>query len=82
MDRVDVGVGFLVFLAQIGLGRVVAETTRIGAEHVDRRLALGNPFGELPAGAARGGDAEAVAFVQPEIAQPQAGPTIGPPSGV
>ena len=33
------------------------------------RLALDDPFGELPAGAAGGGDAEGVALVQPEIRQ-------------
>ena len=49
--------------------RVGAEAARIDAEHVDRRLALDDPLGELPAGAAGGGDAEAVALVEPEIPQ-------------
>ena len=82
MHGEDLGVGLLVLLVQIAGPRVGAEPARIDAEHVDRRLALDDPLGELPAGAARGGDAEGMAFVEPEIPRPGAGPTIGEPSGV
>ncbi len=70
VDDEDVGVGLLVLGLEIGLGRVVAEAARLDAQHVDRGLAFDDPFGQLPAGAAGRGDAEAVALVQPEIAQP------------
>src|SRR3546814_4072695 len=42
-------------VALVGIG---AEAARIGVPHVDAGLALGGPLGELPAGAAGGGDAE------------------------
>ena len=66
----DVGVGLLVLRLEVALGGVVAKAARLHAEHVDGRLALHNPFGQLPAGAAGGGDAEAVALVEPEVGQP------------
>ena len=46
-----------------------AEAPRIDADHVDGRLAVDDPLGELPAGAAGRRDAEAVAFGEPEILQ-------------
>ncbi len=68
----DFCVGLLVLLDQIpGLG-IGAEAARIDAEHVDGRLALDDPFGELPARAAGGGDAEGMALVEPEILSPPA----------
>ena len=63
------GVGLLVLGLEVGLGRVVAEAAGVDPQHVDRGLALGDPLGELPAGAAGRGDAEAVALVQPEVAK-------------
>src|SRR5262249_46454739 len=41
---------------------------RIGRQHVDAGLAFDDPLGELPPGTARGRYAEAVAFVDPDIA--------------
>ena len=73
VDGEDVGVRLLVLLAQIRLGRVVAEAPRVDAQHVDRRLAFCDPLGQLPAGAAGRGDAEAVALVQPEVPQSPGG---------
>ena len=69
VDGEDLGVGLLVLLDEIARLRVGAEAARIDAEHVDRRLALDDPFGELPAGAAGRGDAERMALVQPEVPQ-------------
>ena len=63
----DIGVGFLVLGLEVATGGVGAETAGVHAHHVDRRLALDDPFRELPAGAARGGDAEGMALVQPEV---------------
>ena len=67
VDDEDVLVGFLVLRLEIGFGCVAAIAPRIDAKHIDGRLALDDPFGKLPAGAAGGGDAEAVAFAQPEV---------------
>ena len=69
MDSEDAAVGFLILLYDVALARVRAKTPRIHRQHVDARLALDNPFGELPAGAAGRGDAEAVSFVQPHVGQ-------------
>ena len=82
VGREDVGVGLLVLDLEIALRRVGAEAARVDAQHVDRGLALDDPFGELPAGAAGRGDAEAEwpSFSQ-KFLRPQAGPTIGLPSG-
>ena len=63
-----VAVGFFVLGHHVALAGVGAETTRVDGEHVDARLALGDPFRQLPARTASGGDAEAVAFVQPQAA--------------
>ena len=65
----DVGVGLFVLRLEIALRRIGAEAARIDAHHVDRRLALHDPLGKLPAGAARRGHAEGMPFVQPEILQ-------------
>ena len=62
-------IGLLVLRLEIAARGVGAEAARIDAEHVDGRLALDDPFGELPAGAAGRGDAEGVALVQPEVRQ-------------
>ena len=69
MDDEDVGVGFLVLLYQVVPGGVFPETARLDPEHVDGRLALDDPLGQLPAGAACGRDAEAVPLGQPEIVE-------------
>ncbi len=68
VNREDVAIGLLVLLHHVALAGVRPEAPRIDGEHVDARLALDDPFRELPARAAGGGDAEAVPFVQPEIA--------------
>ena len=67
VDDEDVGVGFFVLGLKIPLGRVRPEAPGIDAEHVDGGLALDDPLGELPAGAARRRDAEAVTLVEPEV---------------
>src|SRR5688572_21351612 len=63
----DVGIGFLILDLKIAAGGVGTETAWIDAQHVDRRFALDDPFGELPAGAAGRGHAKGMALVQPEI---------------
>ena len=68
VDGEHVGVGLLVLRPEVRAGRVVTKAAWLDTEHVDGRFAFDDPFGELPAGAAGGGDAEAVAFVQPEVA--------------
>ena len=67
MNGEDLGVGLLVLLDEIAGLRIRSEAARIDAEHVDRRLALDDPFGKLPAGAAGRGDAERMALVEPEV---------------
>ena len=67
MDDEDVLVRFLGFPDQVVLRGVFAEAARLDAQHVDGRLALDDPLGQLPPGAARRRDAEAVPFGQPEI---------------
>ena len=64
-----ISVGLLVFFAQISARGVGPEAARIHAHHVHGRLAVHDPLGELPAGAAGRGDAETVPLVQPEIFQ-------------
>ena len=73
MDGEHLGVGLLVLLHEIAGLRVSAEAARIDAQHVDRRLAFDDPFGELPAGAAGGGDAEGMALVEPEVLEARRG---------
>ena len=67
VDGEDLGIGLLVLLLQIAAARIGPEAAGIDAHHVDGGLALHDPVGQLPARAARGGDAEAVALVQPEV---------------
>ena len=67
MDREDVAVRFFVLRDKVTLARVTAEATRIDRQHVDAGLAFDDPFGQLPAGTTRGRDAEAVAFVDPDV---------------
>ena len=72
LHRIVVDEDVLVGLLVLDLREILrddAEAPGIDADHVDRRFAVDDPFGELPAGAARGGDAEAVAFREPEILQ-------------
>ena len=69
MDREDVAIGLLVLAHGVALAGVRAEPAGVDAQHVDAGLALDDPLRELPAGAAGGGDAEAVALVQPDVAQ-------------
>ena len=58
MDGEDFGVGLFVLLDEVAFIGIRPEAARVDAEHVDRRLAVDDPFGELPAGAAGRGDAE------------------------
>ena len=67
VDGEDLGVGLLVLFLQIAAARIGAEAAGIDAHHVQRRLAVDDPVCELPACAASGGDAEAMALVQPEV---------------
>src|SRR5690606_6604146 len=67
MDREDVGVGLLVLGAQVAARRVGAKAAGVDAHHIDRRLALYDPFGELPSGTAGSRHAKAVTFVEPEV---------------
>ena len=69
VNREDIRVGLLVLLHHIALGGVITIAARIGRQHVDARLALGDPLSQLPAGAAGGCDTEAVTFVEPQIAR-------------
>ena len=73
VDCKDVRVSLLVLALEVRGGGVAAEAARIDAEHVDRGLALDDPFSKLPAGSTRRGDPEAVAFVKPEVGQPRRG---------
>ena len=70
VDDEDVGVGLLVLGPGVVLVGIGAEAARVHRQHVDGGLAVDDPAGELPAGAAGGGDAEAEAFRQPEVRQP------------
>ena len=67
VDREDVAIGLLVLPDGVALARVRAEPARVDRQHVDAGLAFDDPFGELPARAARGRNAEAVAFVEPQV---------------
>src|SRR6266853_2525250 len=73
VDDEHVAVGFFILFDDIALAGVRAEAAWVHRQHVDPRLALDDPLGELPAGAAGGGDAEAVALVEPYVAQPPGG---------
>ena len=70
----DVGVGLLVLGLGVVLVGVDPEAAGVHRQHVDGGLALGDPAGQLPAGAAGSGDAEAEALGQPEV-----GETVGRP---
>jgi hypothetical protein len=65
MNDEDVAIRFLVLLHHVALAGVGPITARIDRHHVDAGLALGYPLGQLPAGTAGRGDAEAVALVEP-----------------
>jgi hypothetical protein len=67
VDREDVPVSLLVLLHHVLPAGVGPEAARIHGQHVDARLALDDPFRELPARAARRRDAEAVTLVEPEV---------------
>ena len=60
-----VAIGLFVFLDHVALARVGTVAAGIDRHHVDARLTLDDPFRQLPAGAARRGDAEAVPLVEP-----------------
>src|SRR5262249_15908833 len=68
MPGVPVRVGPLVLLHQVALASVRTEAARIDRQHVDAGFPFDDPLGELPAGTARCGDAEAVSLVEPHIA--------------
>ena len=70
----DVAVGLLVLLHRVALAGIGAVAARIHRQHVDARFAFGDPLGQLPARAARGGDAEAVPLVQPHVVHAGGGP--------
>ena len=65
----DLGIGLFVLFSQIALTGIGAKAARIDTHHVDGRLAINDPMRQLPACAARSGDAEAVAFIEPEVLQ-------------
>ncbi|MNS47477.1 hypothetical protein D3C72_800080 [compost metagenome] len=73
MHGEDVGIGFLVLGDEVTFRCVRPEAARIDTHQVERRLAVDDPFSQLPAGAAGSGDAEGMAFVQPEILQARCG---------
>ena len=77
VDDEDMGVGLLVLLEQIIPIRVGPEPARLHAQHVYGGLPFDDPFRQLPTGAAGRGDAEAVAFAQPEVFQPPSGADDG-----
>src|SRR5262245_30467249 len=52
----DVAIRFLVLRDGVALAGVRAEAARVHGEHVDARLALDDPFGELPPAAPGRGD--------------------------
>ena len=66
MDREDLGIGLLVLFDEIALARIRPKAARIDAHHVDRGLAIDDPFGQLPPGAPGRGNAEGMAFVEPQ----------------
>ena len=62
----------LVGLLVLQLGEALgdhAEAPRVDADHVDGRLALDHPLGQLPAAAAGRGDAEGMSLGEPEVGQ-------------
>ncbi|MPL89866.1 hypothetical protein SDC9_35908 [bioreactor metagenome] len=67
----DVLIALLVLARGIFGGHPAAVALRVEARHVDLGLALGHQLGQVMAGAARGGDAEAEALGQPHVAQPR-----------
>src|SRR5204862_6194125 len=69
VDGEHVAIRFLVLPHGEALAGITAEAARVDRQHVDARLALDDPLGELPAGAAGRGDAEAVPFVEPHVAK-------------
>ena len=52
MHGEDVGVGLLVLLDKVAFIGIGSETARIDSHHVNRRLAVNDPLGKLPARAA------------------------------
>ena len=73
VDDEDVAVSFLVLLNDVALAGVGAVAARVDRHHVDAGLAVDDPLSQLPAGAAGGGDAEAVALIEPEVAHTPGG---------
>ena len=69
MDDEDVGVGLLVLDRGVVLVGIGTEAAGVDRQHVDGGLAVCDPARELPAGAARSGDAEAEALGQPEVGE-------------
>src|SRR5262249_18120233 len=65
----DVAIRLLVLDHGVALARVAAEAPRIDGEHVDTRLAFSDPLSQLPARTASRSDAEAVTFIDPQIAR-------------
>jgi len=73
MDDENVPVRFLVLLNDVTLAGIGTIAARIDGHHVDAGFAFDDPFRELPARAAGGGDAEAMTFVEPEVLRPPSG---------
>jgi hypothetical protein len=65
----DISISFFVFDLQIGFCCIVAITPGIDPQHINGWLAFDNPFSKLPSGTASRGNAETMAFIQPEIWQ-------------
>src|SRR5262249_55055411 len=74
MHGVHVAVGLLVLLHHVAVASVGPEGGGIARQHVDAGFPFDDPLGELPAGTARCGDAEAVSLVEPHIAHAPGGP--------
>ena len=69
MNGEDISISLLILFFQIAFGCVSAKPPRIHAHHIDGRLALDDPFSQLPACTACCRDAKAVPLIQPEIWQ-------------
>src|SRR5258707_843157 len=77
MDGEDVAVGLLVLGREVAAACVGTKSPWIDRQHVNPGFTFDDPFGQLPAATAGGGDAEAVAFVEPQIAYAPGGPDQG-----
>ena len=81
MHGEDLGIGFFVLFNQESAPCIIAKAARIDAHHIDRRFTIDNPMCQLPTSATCGGNAKAVAFVEPEVFQAPCRPDNGRPVG-